>query len=187
MEIADIYTDLPVLETERLILRKLRLEDLEDMYSYASDEELTKYVTWDTHQSMSDTEQFMNYVLQQYANKSVAPWAIEYKQNGKMIGTIDFVWWKPDHKIAEIGYVLSKDYWGKGMTTEAARAIIQFGFEQMDLVCIQARCFIQNIGSSRVMEKSGMSFEGIIRKAMFLKGAHQDLRMYSILREEFKR
>lgn len=185
MEIEKIYNDLPILETERLILRKVTLKDIEDMYLYGSDEEVSKYVTWDTHKTISDTKGFVEFVLNKYKNKQVAPWGIEYKENGNFIGTIDFVWWQPNHKTAEIGYVISKDYWGKGLTTEAVKEIVRFGFNQMDLVRIQARCFVENIGSSRVMEKSGMKFEGIIRKGMFVKGKHQDLKIYSILKEEF--
>jgi [ribosomal protein S5]-alanine N-acetyltransferase len=185
MEIEKIYGDLPFLETERLILRRITLEDVEDMYSYGSNEEVSKYVTWNTHRTLSDTKEFVEFVLSQYEDKKVAPWGIEYKENGKFIGTIDFVWWQPKHKSAEIGYVISQNYWGKGITTEAAKEIIKFGFEEMDLVRIQARCFVENIGSERVMEKTGMSFEGVSRKGMFVKGKHQDLKMYSILKEEF--
>ncbi|PLR76245.1 GNAT family N-acetyltransferase [Bacillus sp. V3-13] len=185
MEIEDIYGDLPVLETERLVLRKLTLEDLEDIHSYGSDEEVSKYVTWDTHRSLADTREFLDFVLQQYENKKVAPWGIEYKENKRLIGTIDFVWWKPAHNSAEIGYVLAPQYWGKGIATEAAITIIQFGFTNMDLVRIQARCFVENKASARVMEKAGMSFEGVLRKSMLVKGRHQDIMMYSVLKEEF--
>lgn len=185
MGIEKIYGDLPILDTERLILRKVTLEDVEDMYLYGSNEEVSKYVTWNTHKTLADTKDFVKFVLNNYENKQVAPWGIEYKENGKFIGTIDFVWWQPNHKIAEIGYVISKDYWGKGLTTEAAKEVISFGFEKMELVRIQARCFVKNIGSARVMEKTGMSFEGIIRNGMFVKGKHQDLKMYSILKEDF--
>ncbi|WP_075617962.1 GNAT family N-acetyltransferase [Paenisporosarcina indica] len=185
MKIEKIYGDLPILETERLILRKVILEDIEDMHLYGSDEEVSKYVTWNTHETKSDTKDFVEFVLNKYENKQVSPWGIEYKENGKFIGTIDFVWWQPNQKIAEIGYVISKDYWGKGLATEVAKEIIKFGFEEMNLVRIQARCDVENIGSARVMEKAGMSFEGIIRKGIFVKGKHRDLKMYSILIEEF--
>ncbi|MGG0657627.1 GNAT family N-acetyltransferase [Rummeliibacillus pycnus] len=185
MKVEKIYGDLPILETERLILRKVTLEDIEDMYLYGSNGEVSKYVTWNTHETISDTKDFVEIVLNKYENKQVSPWEIEYKENGKFIGTIDFVWWQPNHKTAEIGYVISKDYRGKGLTTEVAKEIIKFGFKEMDLVRIQARCFVENIGSARVMEKTGMSFEGIIRKAIFAKGKHQDLKMYSILKGEF--
>ncbi|MCM3569150.1 GNAT family N-acetyltransferase [Neobacillus mesonae] len=185
MKIEQIYGNLPALETERLLLRKISLADVDDMFAYCSNEAVSKYVTWETHQSLKDTEQFINFVLQQYGNKRVAPWGIEFKETGKLIGTIDFVWWHPLHQSAEIGYCLSQDYWGKGITTEAAKKVIKFGFEKMDLMRIQARCFTGNFGSQRVMEKAGMSFEGINRKAMLIKGKHRDLKVYSILKEEF--
>jgi len=185
MDIKHIYSDLPTLETERLILRKVTLEDIEDMYEYTSEEKVSKFVTWNTHKSLSDTKEFIRFILDKYKNKKIAPWGIEHKENGKLIGTIDFLWWKPDHKVAEIGYVISKDYWGLGLTTEAGKEVVKFGFKNMDLVRVQAKCLIENTGSSRVMEKMGMSFEGIIRKREYSKGKHRDLKMYSILREEF--
>lgn len=186
MEIEEIYRDLPHLETQRLLLRKVTAEDSQDMFQYASNEEVAKYVTWDAHKTLKDTESFITFVLNQYKAHKVAPWAIEEKASGKFIGTIDYVWWKPEHNSAEIGYVISPDYWGKGITTEAAKAIIQFGFEHMDLVRIQARCLVENIGSQRVMEKAGMSYEGTHRKSMFLKGKHYDLKMYAILKEDYE-
>ncbi|GLB61848.1 GNAT family N-acetyltransferase [Cytobacillus sp. NCCP-133] len=178
MIILEKFADVPKLETERLILRKITLDDAEDMYLYASNEEVTRYVTWETHSSLSDTIEFINTFLPQYD----APWGIELKENGKFIGTVHFVWWQPEHKSAEIGYVLSKEYWGKGLITEAARAIISFGFDSMNLVRVQARCFLENKGSERVMEKLGMSFEGISRKIMYVKGEYKDLKVYSILK-----
>lgn len=186
MESAKINEDLPVLETERLLLRKVTLDDVEDIFAYGSIEEVTRYVTWDAHRTLSDTKEFVQFILNQYENnKQVAPWGIEFKENGRLIGTINFVAWQPKHHSAELGYVLSPDYWGKGITTEATKKVIEYGFEEMDLIRIQARCFLENIGSSRVMEKAGMTFEGISRKAAFIKGKHQDLKVYSILKDEF--
>jgi [ribosomal protein S5]-alanine N-acetyltransferase len=184
MEVSEIYSDLPILETERLLLRKITVEDAEDMFVYGSNPEVSTYVTWNKHQTLSDTKEFIDFILNQYEAGRIAPWGIEDKETGRLIGTIDFVSWNTNHHFAEIGYVIARDYWGKGITTEAAEALIRFGFEKMDLVRIQARCFVENIGSERVMEKVGMSFEGIIRKGMLIKGKHWDLNMYSILKEE---
>ncbi|MCM3360089.1 GNAT family protein [Psychrobacillus sp. MER TA 171] len=185
MEIQTIYGDLPQLETERLILRKITLGDAEDMYTYGSNPEVSKYVTWDQHNTIEDTKEFIHFILKQYEKKDIAPWGIEYKETGQFIGTIDFVQWQIKHDSAEIGYVLSPDYWGQGLTTEAAEALIHFGFNHMDLIRIQARCFVENVGSSRVMEKVGMSYEGTMRKGMKVKGKHVDLKIYSILKEDF--
>lgn len=187
VKVQDIYKEIPSFETERIILRKITMDDLEDMFEYGSDEEVSKYVTWDRHKTTNDTKEFIEYVLGRYENGELAPWGIELKENGKFIGTVDFVSWSPHHNNAEIGYVLSKPYWGKGITTEAANELIRFGFEKMDLVRIQARCFMENRGSERVMEKLGMTYEGVIRKGMFTKGEHRDLKLYSLLKEEFDR
>jgi [ribosomal protein S5]-alanine N-acetyltransferase len=182
MDIEKIYGNLPTLETERLLLRKITLDDVEGMFSYASNDEVTKYVTWDTHRSLADTKQYIEFVLSRYENKQIAPWGIESKETKEFIGTIDFVWWQPAHQKAEIGYVISDKYWGKGIATEASKKLIQFGFEEMDLVRIQAICFVENAASARVLEKVGMTFEGILRKAMFVKGKHRDLKLYSIIK-----
>ncbi|WP_167553133.1 GNAT family N-acetyltransferase [Evansella clarkii] len=185
MEIKDIYEDLPVLETERLILRKITMDDAEAMFSYASIDEVSQYVTWETHQTLDDSKSFISHVLKQYNEGMVAPWGIELKENGKFIGTIDFVWWKPRQKTAEIGYVVSPEYWGRGITTEALREVIKFGFLQMKLVRIQGRCILDNTGSLRVMSKSGMQYEGTARKSMLIKGRHEDILTLSITDDDF--
>ncbi|MGE7766272.1 GNAT family N-acetyltransferase [Peribacillus sp. NPDC096540] len=182
MKVKDIYEQLPTLETERLVMRKITMKDADDMYAYASNSEVSRFVTWEPHRSLSDTKDFIQFVLQNYEDNKLAPWGIEHKDNGEFIGTIDFVSWQLNHQIAEIGYVLASQYWGKGIITEAAKKVIEFGFENMNLVRIQARCFVDNLGSERVMQKVGMSFEGILRKGMYVKGKHEDLKLYSIIK-----
>lgn len=186
MEIEQIFANLPVLETERLRLRRISMQDAEQMYAYASDDEVAKYVTWETHRSIQDSKKFIQFILVQYAKHDIAPWGIELKESGRLVGTVDFVWWKPEQQSAEIGYVLARDCWGQGLMTEAASALLKLGFGEMDLVRIQARCIEGNIGSQRVMEKIGMSYEGTLRKGIKIKGQHWDLKLYSILKEEFE-
>ncbi|WP_078552120.1 GNAT family N-acetyltransferase [Bacillus alkalicellulosilyticus] len=184
MKIEDIYSELPQLETERLILRKITMDDAESMFAYASKPEVTKFVTWDTHRTLLDTVDFIKFIESKYAKNEITPWGIELKETKTLIGTIDFVWWQPEHKVAEIGFALSPDYWKKGIMTEAASAVIRFGFTQMDLVRIQARCLTENLGSQKVLEKIGMTCEGVLRQSMFIKGKHCDIKLYSILTEK---
>ncbi|MBM6618815.1 GNAT family N-acetyltransferase [Bacillus suaedaesalsae] len=179
-----LLQDLQTLETKRLILRKLRKDDIQDMFEYGSNDEVTKYVSWYTYQSITDAQLFLDHILQQYEDGSGAFWGIEDKETNKLIGTIDFVAWNRKHRKAEIGYILSQDYWGKGLMTEAAQAVIQFGFEKMNLVRIEARCLLENIGSEKVMQKAGMQYEGTLRKSMLLKEKHRDIKLYSILKDD---
>ena len=183
MQREEIFGNLPQLETERLILRKIRYEDIDDIHNYASDPEVSKYVFWGAHETRAATEKYVKLILALYEEGKIAPWGIHYKEDNKLIGTIDFVSWQPQHKTAEIGYALSMDYWGRGIATEAAKELIRFGMNDMDLVRVQAKSLVANKGSERVMEKAGMKFEGILRKYIYIKGAHYDVKMYSIIKE----
>ncbi len=140
-------------------------------------------VTWQAHTNIEDTRAFMALILDGYQQGNHLFWGIEFEQ--KLVGTIDFVSVNETHNFAEIGYVLSEAYWNKGITTEAAKKLIDFGFNELGLVRIQARCFEENIGSQKVMEKSGMIFEGILRKSMFIKGIHQNVKMYAITDDDY--
>ncbi|USB33375.1 GNAT family protein [Paenibacillus sp. YPG26] len=184
MKIEDIFSDLPTLETERTILRKIDLEDIQDIYAYCSDEEVSKYTTWEVHRKIEDTKGFVNYVLGKYTNCQLSPWGIQDKNTGKLIGTCDYVNWDIDNYKAEIGYALSRKHWGQGYMTECVKKLIEFGFVSMNLNRIEAKCILDNIGSSRVMEKSGMRLEGILKEYIFNKGNFHDIKIYSIIREK---
>jgi ribosomal-protein-alanine N-acetyltransferase len=183
MEKENIFSGLPILETERTVLRKLKIEDSSDMYGYCSDDEVSEYTTWYSHKSLDDTKGFIEFVLMAYDNSEAAPWGIVDKKTNKLIGTCGFVYWDTEHSRAELGYALSREYWNKGIMSEVVNRIIDFGFKEMNLVRIEARCHPNNIGSARVMEKSGMAFEGVLRKHLFAKNEHQDVKMYAIINE----
>lgn len=181
----DLFRNLPTIETERILLRKMSLKDAKDMFEYAQDSQASKYTGWYTHNSIQDTKLFLQYTINNYKNNQLSNWGIVQKAEQKFIGTAGFVDWNIEHAKAEIGYTLSRKYWGKGYMTEVVNAIIYFGFRTMMLNRIEARCVIENIASARVMEKVGMKYEGILRGCMFMKGKYRDLKMYSILKEEF--
>jgi ribosomal-protein-alanine N-acetyltransferase len=184
-EIRRILKDLPTLETERLILRKMTPADAEVVFAYASDPEVTRYVIWDTHRTIEDSESFLRSTVERYENAE-ADWGIVRKENGRFIGECGIVEWDLDHARAEMGYVLSREYWGQGLMPEAVRAMISFGFERMGLNRIEARCMTENVASARVMEKAGMTYEGTLRKREVIKGAYRDIKLYAILRSEYR-
>ncbi|MEQ2130644.1 GNAT family protein [Caldanaerobacter subterraneus KAk] len=176
----------PVLETSRLILKKISLEDAEDMFEYASDPEVTKYVSWEYHKNIEDSLNLIKRILSISDKEEVAIWGLYLKENEKLIGTCEL---NIDRKnmIGEIAFALGKKYWNKGIMTEAVREVIEFGFEKLNLNRIQARCMVENIASERVMQKVGMKFEGILREALFAKGRFWDMKMYSILKREYEK
>ena len=185
LAIEDIFGNLPPLETERLLLRKLSLDDAYDLFAYGRDPEVTRYVMWEPHRTVDDSIQFIKWAIRQYEEGQIAPWGVELKETGKLVGTAGFHTWSTRHRRAEIGYTLARPFWGQGLMTEAVRAIIDFGFRVMDLNRIEARCFTENIASARVMEKCGMQFEALLREQELVKGRYEDLKMYSILRREW--
>ncbi len=182
----NIFADLPQLETERLILRRLRLEDAQDVFDYASNPEVARYVSFEQHKSVDDAIAFLNMVVSSYEDTATKAWTwgIVLKENGKLIGSCG-IWGKPEHARAEIGYVIGQPYWGRGLVSEAVREVIRLGFDNLGLNRIEARCDPENIGSARVMEKSGMTYEGILREQTFIKGRYWDWKLYSILRREY--
>jgi [ribosomal protein S5]-alanine N-acetyltransferase len=181
-----IMLDLPeqflTLQTPRLILRKLELSDAEDIFAYASDPQVTAYTSWTTHQSIDDTYEYLrNFVFELYRSDKGMDWGIIEKASGKLIGTCG-LYASPEHRRATLGYVLNRDYWGQGLVTEAAKTAIAFGFHVMQLQRIQAICDVAHLASARVLEKSGMQFEGILHNYLFEKDRSWDVKMYAITR-----
>ncbi|MCC3603264.1 MAG: GNAT family N-acetyltransferase [Microcoleus sp. PH2017_29_MFU_D_A] len=185
MKLLDILANIPTIETERLLLRKITLNDASDMFEYASNPEVSEYTMWSTHTSIEDTKYFLKSLTKMYKRKELVDWGIVHKAEKKFIGTCGYVEWSMTHSRAEIGYALSARYWREGYMSEAVNAIIEFGFREMLLNRIVGRCEVNNIASVRVMEKVGMQLEGILRQQLFVKGRYWDLKIYSILREEF--
>jgi ribosomal-protein-alanine N-acetyltransferase len=181
------FEDLPELETGRLLLRKMRLDDAPAMFAYASDPEVTRYVLFETHRSVEDSEAFLRLAVEGYERGDFGGWGVVLKDSGSFVGTCGVdMGYVPEHARAELGYVLSREHWGKGLMPEAVRAVIRFGFGRMELNRIQARCMIENTASARVMEKAGMTYEGTLREHELIKGAYRNIKVYSILRREYR-
>ena len=144
----------PIIETERLVLRPVTLNDAEAMFEYASDKENTRY-TFPTNQSLEETK---NNIAQFYLASPLGRWGIELKNTGKFIGTIDLHKMDMVLKKASIGYIIHQKYWNQGLTTEANRAVIKLAFEKIGMNMLTALHDKDKPASGKVMEKSGMRF-----------------------------
>lgn len=153
------------LETERLILRPLTLADTEDMFEYASDEEGVKYV-FPKHLTKAETKES---IASYFMAAPLGKFGIELKATGKLIGTIDLRVLE-EKNTGEIGYTLSRHFWGQGYAPEAAEALLQLGFEKLQLMRIFAFHDEENPASGRVMEKIGMAIEGRVKNSRIAKG-----------------
>ena len=182
-----IFSKIPTLETERFTLRKLSMDDTDDMYEYACRADVTEYLTWSPHAEKSYTFEYLSYLQKRYKTGDFFDWAVVLRDEDKMIGTCGFTTLDFEHNCAEIGYVLNPEYWGQGIAAEAVSRVMDFGFMEMNVHRIEAKYIVGNDSSRRVMEKCGMTFEGIKRSSMFIKGDYRDIGICSILYDEYIR
>ena len=178
----------PRIKTQRLILRPVNENDIEGIFSYASNPNVAEYTLWQPHQSIGDTREFFEtYVLAKYSEKELEPLAISLKENvDQIIGTVGCFWNSKQSKVMELAYALSEEFWSQGIVTEAAKGIMDYSFQELDVNRIFARFKSENIASGKVMEKLGMTYEGCHRGEIYNDDRFWDMKYYSILRSEWK-
>jgi RimJ/RimL family protein N-acetyltransferase len=175
------------IKTERLLFRAVTMKDAADIFAYASDPEVTRYVRFVTHKSIKDTRAFIRRVLASYKKGVNRLWALELKATGRMIGAMAFLDWPNIHLRAELGYVVNRTYWGQGLVTEAASALCDFAFRKMKVNRIEAGTIVEHRASQRVLEKCGFKLEGVLRQRELIKGRFPNVTMYSLLRQDYSK
>lgn len=181
-----VFSHMPTLQTQRLLLRPMRVSDTDDMYEYAKDPEVTRYLLWRPHTCREYTRSYLEYLAGRYRLGAHYEWAMIHRESGRMIGTCGFAGIDCPNSCAELGYVLNPDFRGQGLVVEAARCVMDFAFNTLGLHRIEARYMIENLASRRVMDKLGMRFEGVARSSLLVKGLYRDIGKCAILKEEFK-
>lgn len=173
------------LETERLILRKITKTDAKQAFNnWTNDSETARYVTWEPHGTLENTEKLFELWENQYSEPYTYRWVVEVKELNQIIGTIDVVHKSISQKTAEIGYCYGSKYWGNGYGTEALTKVIDYLLNEVGFDLIEARHLIDNPASGRVMEKAGMKYETTLRKRFINKITNErtDAKVYSIIR-----
>lgn len=174
------------IETERLILRRLNDGDAQAMFdNWASDDEVTRFMTWPAYHSVEDVGKYIAYVCNNYLNNHCYDWAIELKAVGQPIGSISVVNMDELTECVEVGYCLGKNWWHQGIMTEAFGAVIAFLFEQVGVRRVEARHDPRNPHSGGVMRKCGLQYEGTLRQRGVNNQGIGDVAYYGILREEY--
>lgn len=181
MAIMDYFKNLPVLETERLVLRKCGENDLTEFFRLASNPNVTTWITWETHKFMEETAAFIKLLADGYENGTCMTWAMCDKATDKFMGLISFTNIKEKHFSGELGYWIGEEYWNKGYTTEAMKRIIEYSFGTMGMHRITAAHCVENLSSARVMVKAGMSFEGVGKGEAYIRGRFCDIAHYAIV------
>ena len=175
------------LETDRLILRRYTKDDASAIYkNWASDDEVTKYLTWPTHESQEVTQTIIDEWVKSYSNENYYHWAIVLKENGdEPVGDIAVVHIKEKASVAHIGYCTGRKWWNQGITSEAFAAIIPYFFNEVGVNRIESQHDPNNPYSGNVMKKCGLRYEGTLRQADSSNKGIVDACVYSLLKSEW--
>ncbi len=173
------------IKTQRLILRKFKSDDAVEMYNnWASDENVTRYLTWHPHKSADETAELLKMWCDEYKNSNYYNWVIELE--GKIIGNVSAVRIDDNSEMAIIGYCMAKDFWNKGIMTEAVTAIVDFLYSEVGVNHIEISHAVKNPGSGRVAQKCGFTYEGT--KKEFFKsndGEFLDISYYGLIKSDW--
>ncbi|MGX7013941.1 GNAT family N-acetyltransferase [Vagococcus silagei] len=170
------------IDTKRCLLRKITLEDTDDMFEYCQNPNVSKYTTFYPHQSKRDTQEVIANI---FLSNQLTNWGIELKDCGKIIGTISIV---PRSKNEfEFAWAIGESYWGKGIVYEAAEQLLQLVFELLETQIVCARFLKQNVNSGRVMEKLGMTYWGKDYIQDIKDEKMVEILKYGLTREEYQK
>lgn len=178
---------LPLVETERLVLREIDEDDFGAVHAYASDPEVVKYVPWGPN-TEDDTRDFIARTMTAAAAEPRLEYVfgVELRDEPGMLGTVGLYVRATDPEQAMLGYAYGRPAWGRGIATEAARSMVEIGFDILGLRRIWASCDPGNAGSRRVLEKVGMTIEGLLRQDMVIRGEVRDNLVWGILEPEWR-
>lgn len=176
--------EFPIIETGRLILREVTTEDATDMFNYLSDKDVVEPMGLAPCQTVKDVRDEISWYRLIYEEGTGIRWGITLKDSGKVIGSCGFLNMVTKHYRAEVGYELSKDYWGKGIASEALEALVAYGYQHFQLERIEALIEPANLASQKLVEKQGFKREGLLRHYEFTCGKFDDLYMYAVIKED---
>lgn len=176
-----------VLETQRLVLRPFTVGDTNDMYNnWANSDQVTKFLTWPTHQSPDISQMVIGSWVEGYSSLSHYQWCIEYKENHQAIGSFGVVSMEENIQAVEIGYCIGVAYWNKGITSEAFERVMKFLFEEVECNRVFARHDVNNPNSGKVMIKSGLEYEGTLKEAGKNNTGICDMAVYGLTNRKYK-
>lgn len=176
------------IETERLVLRRFTREDTSCIFeNWANDADVCRYMRWTPHKDKEETGSILKSWLDSYKRESFYQWAITLKPKTEPIGAIALFVVNESDLCGDVGYCIGKKYWGQGIMTEALKAVLNFAFTSVGFNRIEAYHSVKNPASGRVMQKAGMTFEGMAKQKYRSIAGFEDSSMYSIIKEDFDR
>ena len=174
------------IQLSRVLLRRLKIEDVDDMYEYTSNSDVTTYLSWEPHKDKSQVKLFIKEAIDKYESTNLEyTYAIELISEKKLIGTIRVINISYYNKRAEFTLILNPHYQGKGYMSEVFNGLLTYCFKEAGINRIQGLIAVKNIPSQVLFKKSGFRLEGILKDYWVLKGEFTDAQLYAITAEEF--
>ena len=175
----------PEIETERLVLNELKFTDVPDIVTYASNKKIADFTLNIPHPYQEkDAIFWLNMAHQGFRNNTHMIFALRHKDTNNFIGGISLTI-TPAFNRAELGYWMSEPNWNKGYMSEAAKALVKFGFEEMNLNKVTSSHLLINPASGKVMQNSGMTHEGTLKEQVRKNGEYHTLVVYGITKSEY--
>lgn len=181
------YAELTELHTPHLTLRRIVAEDVPAYFRLFGNAAVAKYMLWEPHREISQSETAVQKVLSRYESGTCYRWAIAESRSGEMIGIVELLRFEEETESCSFAYMLGEPFWGRGYGTEALNAVFAFAFEQMQLRCITADHFAENGASGAVMRKAGMTFIRRILGKYEKQGIAYDAEEYRITAEQWNK
>lgn len=176
------FDPFPIIETPRLILRRPGAGDIDELFKYRSDKELMRYILHRYATSREQVEETIETVNNLISNNEGINWAITLRGDDTIIGMVGYVRFIRNHYRAEIGYMLHTPYHGKRITDEAMNAVINYGFDKLNLHSIEAIVNSENIASRKILERNGFTNDAFFKDYLYVADKFVDAHVYSLVK-----
>jgi RimJ/RimL family protein N-acetyltransferase len=185
MPVDAAFASFPVVSTDRFHPRQIRSGDAEAFFRLKSDLEVTSSYGQEPHQSLQETQAWVQCLQGAYARREAIVWAITFKGQDLPIGSCTYWHFDAGFHCGEIDYELNRAYWGQGIVSEVLPTVISYGFKELGLNRIEANPFGRNARSSKILLKLGFAHEGTLRQRHFFRGCYEDQLYFGLLKEEW--
>jgi len=175
----------PSLQTERLILRQIVPTDAADLYRIFADDESMRYWSCRPFSSLKQADKLVESMARAFLEGSGIHWAITLRNENRLIGKCGYNEWRKAHRRGDISYIIDRRQWGKGLVSEALRAVLEYGFNRMNLHSVEAGVTPGNDASTRMLQKLGFRLEGHLKESFLVEDVFVDSLIYSLLRKEW--
>ncbi len=181
-----LFAHMPTVECGRVRLRPYRESDVKDFNEYMSEEAVSRYLTWYPHLNLQDTKGYVDFMIRNYKKALPSDWAVEEPVSGKVIGNCGFTSVDIKNEAAELGYVLSPAFWGRGMMSDAMTAVLFVCFNVLEAHRAYLRIMDGNEHSRAFASRMGFRNEGLSVSSAFIKGEYRSVWTYAMLEQEYR-